>query len=351
VDARLDGPPTVARGRVVFGCHDGRVYCLDLADGALVWRFQAAHADRLISVHGQLASPWPVPSAVPVVGDLVIANAGHHPEADGGILLYGLDLASGAVRWRRVVTNERPEMRLPLDGTKRKTDIAQIFKTNRIANTVLVADQTVFHLMGRRFRVADGQDAADDHPEFAYMPRWNAVSAPNRRGSQQNLDGPGDSSPRWGVIGTSTLRVHREGRPPGKPSSASGRPVASDDQHLVVQMVGGSGGPTELQCYTRRAVSEGGAPLWSVDDALRAEDPHMWASGLVIAGARLIGTGAVFGPNEWLPSRGRLEIRAMADGRLLHHAALPAAPVDHGIAVVDGRIYLSLDNGTVICLE
>ena len=43
---RVDSPPTVYHGRVLFGSADGWVYCLRAGDGRLVWRFLAAPADR-----------------------------------------------------------------------------------------------------------------------------------------------------------------------------------------------------------------------------------------------------------------------------------------------------------------
>jgi len=39
---RVDSPPTIWQGRVLFGCADGWVYCLRGSDGALVWQFRAA---------------------------------------------------------------------------------------------------------------------------------------------------------------------------------------------------------------------------------------------------------------------------------------------------------------------
>jgi outer membrane protein assembly factor BamB len=39
---RIDSPPTIWKGRAVFGCADGWVYCLRAKDGALVWRFRGA---------------------------------------------------------------------------------------------------------------------------------------------------------------------------------------------------------------------------------------------------------------------------------------------------------------------
>ena len=39
---RVDSPPTIWQGRVLFGSADGHVYQLRAGDGALVWRFRAA---------------------------------------------------------------------------------------------------------------------------------------------------------------------------------------------------------------------------------------------------------------------------------------------------------------------
>ncbi|GAI33254.1 unnamed protein product, partial [marine sediment metagenome] len=39
---RIDSPPTIYKGQVLFGCADGWVYSLRSADGELAWRFRAA---------------------------------------------------------------------------------------------------------------------------------------------------------------------------------------------------------------------------------------------------------------------------------------------------------------------
>ena len=56
---RVDSPPTFHQGRLLFGSHDGWVYCLRAADGALIWRFRAL-PDRLMCAYGQVESAWPV---------------------------------------------------------------------------------------------------------------------------------------------------------------------------------------------------------------------------------------------------------------------------------------------------
>lgn len=54
---RIDSPPTVYAGMVLFGSVDGRVHCLRASDGELVWRFRAAPTDQLMMAFDQLESP------------------------------------------------------------------------------------------------------------------------------------------------------------------------------------------------------------------------------------------------------------------------------------------------------
>ncbi len=113
---RIDSPPTVWNGRVLFGSADGRVYCLRAADGAPVWRYRAAPKDRLVTVHGQLESAWPVHGSVLVLPEaddpsraVVYAAAGRSGYLDGGIVLVRLDAASGRELSRTVVDSRDPE--------------------------------------------------------------------------------------------------------------------------------------------------------------------------------------------------------------------------------------------------
>jgi len=97
---RVDSPPTVAQGMVVFGSADGRVTCLRATDGVLVWRLQAAPLDQRIMVTGQLESTWPVHGSVLVLGDNVYFAAGRNTQTDEGLHCYGVDLKTGRALWR-----------------------------------------------------------------------------------------------------------------------------------------------------------------------------------------------------------------------------------------------------------
>ena len=94
---RIDSPPTVYGDLVLFGSADGRVHCLKAEDGALVWRFRAASSDRQIMAFGQLESPWRVHGTVLVENGVAYFTAGRSTNLDGGILVFGLEIATGKV--------------------------------------------------------------------------------------------------------------------------------------------------------------------------------------------------------------------------------------------------------------
>jgi outer membrane protein assembly factor BamB len=95
VGGRVDSPPTVYRGLVLFGSADGYVYALRAADGRLAWRFRAAPLDRRIVAYEQVESTWPVHGSVLVHDGVLYCTAGRSIFLDGGIRLLRLDPASG----------------------------------------------------------------------------------------------------------------------------------------------------------------------------------------------------------------------------------------------------------------
>ncbi|MEO1526679.1 MAG: PQQ-binding-like beta-propeller repeat protein [Planctomycetota bacterium] len=106
--ARIDSPPTVHRGRVVFGCADGWVYCLT-TEGELAWRYRAAPLDRRVMAYEQLESLWPVHGSVLIRDDTIYCVAGRSNFLDGGLRLIRLDLASGQKLSETIMDDKNPE--------------------------------------------------------------------------------------------------------------------------------------------------------------------------------------------------------------------------------------------------
>lgn len=98
-DGRVDTPPAIHKGLCLFGSASGHVYALSADTGELVWRLQAAPTTERIVAYGQVESPWPVPGAVLVIDDIAYFAAGRQPFADGGILVFAVDAATGERHW------------------------------------------------------------------------------------------------------------------------------------------------------------------------------------------------------------------------------------------------------------
>lgn len=93
--ARVDTPPTIHQGLALFGANDGWVYAVAASDGRLAWRLRAAPRERLVGVHSQLESAWPVPGAVLIHDDLAWVAAGRSSYLDGGIRVLAIEPATG----------------------------------------------------------------------------------------------------------------------------------------------------------------------------------------------------------------------------------------------------------------
>ena len=108
-DARIDSAPSFYKNRLYFGCADGRVYCLVVDSGRLVWRHRIAPREALIGSYGQLESIWPVHGAVLIQNDTVYASAGRSSYLDGGIRLCALHPISGELKAEHTLSHIDPE--------------------------------------------------------------------------------------------------------------------------------------------------------------------------------------------------------------------------------------------------
>jgi len=100
---RVDSPPTLHAGLALFGAHDGYLYALRAADGVLAWRTRLAPLERRMIAFGQIESVWPALGAVLVHDEIVYATAGRETEVDGGVALVAFNAATGKQLWASVI--------------------------------------------------------------------------------------------------------------------------------------------------------------------------------------------------------------------------------------------------------
>jgi len=99
----VDSPPTIHDGTVIFGCADGWVYCLRASDGQMAWRYRAAPTDRRIVAYGKVESVWPLHGSVLVQDGTVYAAAGRTTHMDG-LFFHALDASTGRQLVKKPIT-------------------------------------------------------------------------------------------------------------------------------------------------------------------------------------------------------------------------------------------------------
>ncbi len=111
--ARIDSPPTYDRGALLFGSADGCVYSVNANDGQLIWKLRAVPENRRIAAFGQLESAWPVHGSVLVAPDpstnrhMAYFAAGRSSHLDGGIRLLAVDATTGEIMHEEKLSGPR----------------------------------------------------------------------------------------------------------------------------------------------------------------------------------------------------------------------------------------------------
>ncbi len=343
---RVDSPPTVWQGLVLFGSADGWVQCVEAETGELVWRFRAAPEDRRVVAFGQVESAWPVPGAVLLHQGLCWAAAGRSSYLDGGIRVFALEPKTGRVVRERTVYSFDPKTGQP--------PASDAFRLPGALNDVLVAGQSDVFL--RHLNVSAGSKpvltGAERPPsrsphlystagflDSSWFNRTYWSYGPARTTGLLVLGGTVDGQPvAYGV------EVYK-----GRGANTLFRPGAGWYRVLCLSTAKRAGLRADSRARRGRSRRQSLA-LWQKVVPVRV-------TGLVRAANRLL----VAGPPDVVDPKdpyaawegrlgGRLLVLDAQTGDVLAEHKLPAPPVWDGLAVVRGKVVASLQNGQVVCL-
>ncbi|MBN1344038.1 MAG: PQQ-binding-like beta-propeller repeat protein [Phycisphaerae bacterium] len=96
-DAPIRFAPVAWKDRLFVASDDGNLYCLSAKDGTLLWKRRGGPDDRMILGNGRMISHWPARGGPVVADDIVYFAAGIWPS--DGVYLYALEAATGKVIW------------------------------------------------------------------------------------------------------------------------------------------------------------------------------------------------------------------------------------------------------------
>lgn len=381
---RIDSPPTLHAGLALFGCHDGSVYCLRADTGALVWRFRAAPRDRKVGAYGQIESAWPVPGSILVCDgsdgqETAYCVAGRSSFLDGGMIVLGLDPQSGTVRCSR-----------PLDGPWQDPATGSTpdnpnrgFTMPGSLPDVMVADADHLYLRQLRFDPSL-QTEVDMAPNYYKSPQ---LTGENRGGDHKYWDNLIEA-PRHAVFNmpayfhrsyfqnfpaqrlfstTGLLNGNWHSRMYWAYGQVTGQYLVFRDQmaYAVQQYAttfrdgGANAGDGYVIAAGQTQAKESDEKLF----ALRARD-YRWRVrvamrpvAMALAADKLLLAGP---PDRQDPAEamaalegrqgGVLLVLSATDGKVLSEIALATPPVFDGLAIAQGRLYVSTTDGKVLCL-
>jgi len=349
---RVDSPPTLAEGLAVFGSADGWVHCLRAADGQLVWRYRVAPEERRLMAYGQLESAWPISGSVLVRDGSVYCDAGRSSYIEGGIRLARLDLKTGRLLAEHRVWSPDPQTGLqPANSMHEEMPGA--------LPDVLSSEAGLIYMRHLAF------DAHDLQPRSAPAHLYSSVGFLDDTWWHRTYWIYGQhfycGSAGWFLSGHETPAGRLLAIDEGQIFGFGYKPAAYSGGHARMQYhlfgIDRRTMPPQPPANVERAKRDYGKeasdkvampPRW-------ARDLPLLARAMVLTGDKLLLAGP---PSSAVESRSVYEgaqgailcVASTAGGKTLVEYQLDAVPVLDGLAAAQGRLYMTLRDGRLLCL-
>jgi len=389
---RIDSPPTIERGRVIFGSADGSVYCLRADDGALAWRYLVAPDDRQIISCQRPESIWPVSGSVLVHDGTVYALAGRNMFFDGGLRLVRLEAATGRKLSETVLDENDPQ-------TGKNLQTLIVGKSMPVANPDLLScdgkyvymGAQRFDLEGKRTQIASissrsgtatgdgvhlfcstgflddlwfhrsywtyGERFPEGWSEYSQaqrvQPSGRIMALDDTRAYGFRSDGLGNT-----LLPTPTYRLYAADR------KATGRdePDAPARKGAKRKDKAGKGGSDSIAGahhvhwqiqsppLLANAMAAGGGKLFVAGPPDVADEAKML--GFLPGEDDEINRGLAAQDAAWRGKAGALLwVVATEDGKKLAECKLDGLPIFDGMSVAGRRLYLATQDGRLLCLS
>lgn len=376
--------PTVVGDRVYVGSDDGLVYCLIAGDGSEVWRFHAAPSDAQLLGSGAMISRWPVRTGVLVDGGVAYFGAGVFPAE--GVFVYAVDAQTGRRLWCNDERGAQPQSRFSPQGYLLASQKMLYVPTGRVSPAGLdrksgrLKYEAYFeHSIGGTYALLAGDHMFTGTNELLGYDKESRAQFAWFRARQLIVDGE-----RCYVLnGTQMQAIDRAAYP-----KASLRRKALKDRHNRERRAGLKATQAVEQCrarveQVRKAVGEKALEVTQVGEAASKVGPalqKLTAAEKALGEALLAGDytrwqallgdikaadEAIAATTEWRCETACAEALVLAGSVLYAGGNSEVIGVDklggtklwqagvnglaRGLAVADGRLYVSTDTGAIHC--
>jgi len=386
-DGRIDSPPTLYKGMVLFGSKDGCVYCLRASDGVLVWRFRAVSEDRRVMAWEQVESVWPVHGSILLRNGEAWFVAGRSSFLDGGLQMYRLNPQTGDVLSHATFAGKADDGSV-LTGAEEKRLVG-------LPDVLSASDDCIFMRAGL-FRLEGDQIRRKFLPpnkviRYGVKPVPSKVPTevkPHLFSSYGFLDDSWFHRSYWTYSPFCSGRHGYAGTGKGNPS---GRILVCDARTVYgfgrLKKYYNWTSPLEYRLFAESKKSAPAAPKKAPagpkggkkkrggpNKALWERNIPILARGLVLAGDTLYAAGPPDVLDETRPDirsqapevlqalneqeaalagkrGGILMAVSKADGKVRRKLDIGSPPVFDGLIAANGRLFLTLEDGTVVCFE
>ncbi len=341
-DAPVRFAPAAWKDRLFVASDDGHLYCLSADRGELIWKRRGGPRNDMLLGNDRMISRWPARGGPVVVDDVVYFGAGIWPTE--GIFLYALDPMSGEIRWQNDSSGSiemdqphstaRAKSGLSAQGYLAASGFALLVPTGRAVPAVLNrADGALRHFQLQAHQQLGGTDVVAIDDWFANGGMMYAT-ADGRRIDKIGLQAA--VHPDYVVYG------------------AGNRIVGLDRHQLTVQRetVDRKGNKQRLTKLT--------SPLWEIEVAFDAVPPPPIPTDLQPPEVRMNSTAwttpaledeaaalIVAAEQVIVGGQGKVSVVDIPTRALIWSTEVEGTAC--GLAVADGRLFVSTDCGTFYC--
>lgn len=335
--ARIDSAPTLAEGLCVFGSHDGWITALRLTDGSVAWRARAAPREQRMMAFGQMESQWPVSGSVLVTGGTVYATVGRSSRADGGLGALALRLTDGATVWAKPVPSEQSfqnDLLSLRDGKLQLFHLAIDPATGGVEWTSRGNKHVGLNGMTDPSWTRVG-------PTFGGRSRYERILGELLAWNDKDLVVFDAQKPNRGFCAVLPVGMAKTMTPRSRKPDAI--ESANPDNEASEKATAETTDPKKMNPVLIQSLDKKDCRwMISMSAGIQPEAMALCGDVLVLAGRSWNEKQKQLGGFVWTVS--------MHDGKRLNEWPLESPPTLSGLAVVDDRMILTLQDGRVLCL-